>query len=142
LDQSSPHPTNKDKPHGSGMAGRPGEGPSVAKKDHYRVSSMDHISVNSRKLKAPHYDWAALIDRGANGCIAGRDMRVIETTMRTIDLSGIDDHTVRNLAIVTAGGVVRTDQGEIIVIIHQAADMTTDARTILSAGQLESFVAQ
>lgn len=66
-------------------------------------------------------------------------MKVIETTNRTIDLSGIDDHTVRNLAIVTAGGVVRTGQGEIIVILHQAADMTRDARTILSSGQMESF---
>jgi hypothetical protein len=66
-------------------------------------------------------------------------MKVIETTDRTIDLSGIDDHTVRNLAIVTAGGVVRTGQGEIIIILHQAADMTRDARTILSSGQMESF---
>jgi hypothetical protein len=84
-------------------------------------------------------EWAALIDRGANGCIAGQDMKVIEKTMRTIDLSGIDDHTVRNLPIVTAGGVVQTAQGEIILVLNQAADMTRDARTILSAGQLESF---
>ena len=67
-------------------------------------------------------------------------MKVIETTNRTIDLSGIDDHTVRNLAIVTAGGVVRTGQGEIIVILHQAADMTRDARTILSSGQANGVV--
>jgi hypothetical protein len=66
-------------------------------------------------------------------------MKVIETTMHTIDLSGIDNHTVRNLAIVTAGAVVRTNLGEIIIILHQAADMTSDSRTILSAGQLESF---
>jgi hypothetical protein len=66
-------------------------------------------------------------------------MKVIESTGRTIDLSGIDDHTVRNLRIVTAGGVTRTPQGEVIVIVHHAADMTGDARTILSAGQLESF---
>ena len=58
-------------------------------------------------------------------------MTVIETTLRTIDLSGIDDHTVRNLAIVTAGGVVKTDKGDVIVIVNQAADMTKDSRTIL-----------
>ena len=83
--------------------------------------------------------WSALIDRGANGCIAGRDMKVIEKTEKTIDLSGIDDHTVRNLTIVTAGGVARTPLGEILLIVHQAADMTRESKTILSAGQLEAF---
>ena len=66
-------------------------------------------------------------------------MRVIAKTERTIDLSGIDDHTVRNLTLVTAGGVVRTQLGNIIMVLHQAADMTRDSKTILSAGQLESF---
>jgi hypothetical protein len=120
------------------MAGCP-TGPSITLKDHYRVSSTGHLDVNTRQLKTPHHNWSALIDCGANGCIAGRDMKVIESTMRTIDLSGIDNHTVRNLTIVTAGAVVRTNLREVIVILHQAADMTSDSRTILSAGQLESF---
>jgi hypothetical protein len=66
-------------------------------------------------------------------------MKVIEVTERTIDLSGINDHTVRNLRLVTAGGVTKTPQGDIIIVINHAADMTWDARSILSAGQLESF---
>ena len=45
-------------------------------------------------------------------------MRVIERTIRTINLSGIDDHTVRNLTIVTAGGVVRTHKGDVILVVH------------------------
>jgi len=68
--------------------------------------------------------WAALIDRGANGCIAGEDMRVIERFDKWIDLSGIDDHIVRNEQLVTAGGVDNSSTGEIIVIIHHAANMT------------------
>ena len=80
----------------------------------------------------------ALVDRGANGCIAGSSMAVIERTGKKIDLSGIDDHTVRNLEIVTAGGVVKTQKGDVIMIIHQAAHMP-DAKTIISAGQLEWF---
>jgi len=104
--------------------------------------NMLTVSVNTSDLKVPkssRVQWAALIDRGANGCIAGRDMKVISKTTRTIDLSGIDDHTVRNLVLVQAGGVVETDKGEIIFIINQAADMTRDSRTILSAAQLEHF---
>ena len=66
-------------------------------------------------------------------------MRVIERTTRTINLSGIDDHTVRNLTIVTAGGVVRTHKGDVVLVIHQMADMTRDSKTILSCPQLEDF---
>jgi hypothetical protein len=138
LDRSSPTTEDKDKEHGSRVDGCLSEEPPFALKDQQVLGSYQ-LSVHSQHLKTSDHQWAALIDRGANGCIAGRDMKVIETTDRTIDLSGIDDHTVRNLAIVTAGGVVRTGQGEIIVILHQAADMTRDARTILSSGQMESF---
>jgi len=58
-------------------------------------------------------------------------MRVIEKTGATIDLCGIDDHMLRDLSIVTAGGVVRTQKGEVIVIFHQVADMTRNSKTIL-----------
>ena len=84
-------------------------------------------------------DWSALIDWGANGCIAGRDMRVIARSEKTIDLSRIDDHTVRNLHLATAGGVVRMQLGDISIVLHQAADMTRDSKAILLAGQLENF---
>ena len=83
--------------------------------------------------------WSALVDRSANGSIAGQEMRIIAKLDTTIDLSGIDDHMVSNLRLVTAGGVVRTQLGDIIIIVHQAADMTQESKSILSAGQLESF---
>ena len=34
---------------------------------------------------------------------------------------------------------MRTPQGEIIILIHQAADIVRDSKTILSSGQLEAF---
>ena len=104
-------------------------------------------SAGNDHIKRPHIKvacadsskhWTALVDRGANGCIAGGDMRVMETTTSTIDLSGIDDHTVRNLKVVKAGGVTRTPEGEVLLVVHQAAWMA-DGRTILSAGQMEWF---
>ena len=76
--------------------------------------------VNCRQTKRL---WASLIDRGANGGIAGTDTRVIDVTNRTIDLSGIDDHTVRNLPIITAGGVVRSNKGDIILVLNEYAHM-------------------
>ncbi len=65
-------------------------------------------------------------------------MTRLESTGQRIDLSGIDDHTVRNLELVQAGGVTQTPKGDIIVIVNQAAWMP-DGRTILSTGQLEYF---
>jgi hypothetical protein len=65
-------------------------------------------------------------------------MTRLASTGNTIDLSGIDDHTVRNLELVQAGGVTQTPQGDIIIIINQTAWMP-DGRTIISTGQLEHF---
>ena len=43
-----------------------------------------------------------LVDRGANGCIIGSDMTIVSRTNKFIDLTGIEDHTVRELNIVHA----------------------------------------
>ena len=42
-----------------------------------------------------------LMDRGANGGLAGSDMRVIYKTHRKINISGIDNHEVTGLDVVT-----------------------------------------
>ena len=57
-------------------------------------------------VRLQHKLWSALVDRGANGGISGNDSQVIWRTETYIDLSGVDDHTIRNLELVTAGGVV------------------------------------
>ena len=80
----------------------------------------------------------SLIDRGANGGLAGSNMRVIATTDRRVDISGIDDHQMTGLRVVTAGGVVPTQRGEVIGIFHQYASVP-QGRSIHSCVQLESF---
>ena len=84
--------------------------------------------------------WAALVDRGANGGIAGSDTRIIDPELEqgSIDLCGIDNHTVRNLRIVTVGAVAKSNWGEVIIILHQQASMP-DGKTILSCGQMEHY---
>ena len=61
-------------------------------------------------------------------------------TGRSIDLSGIDNHTVNNLPIVIAGGVVRTNKGEIILVLNEYAHMP-NGKSIHSCGQIEFFKA-
>ena len=53
-----------------------------------------------------------LVDRGANGGLAGSDMRVIYKTHRKINISGIDNHEVNGLDVVTAATLLNTSLGK------------------------------
>ncbi len=82
---------------------------------------------------------SSLIDRGANGGIAGADVRVIETTSHSVDVQGIDNHRMTNIPIVTAGGVVHThNKGDVIVILNQYAH-ADNSKTIHSCIQMEAY---
>ena len=61
----------------------------------------------------------SLIDRGANGILAGKDVRIIclHDPPRYIDVSGINNHKVQDLKIVTAGGVAPSNRGPVITRI-------------------------
>jgi hypothetical protein len=94
----------------------------------------DEITVKGRKYRLANvhqikYDVSAasrtekrgaLIDRGANGGIAGADTRVIARhPHRYVDIRDIDNHEITSIPIVTAGAVARTQRGNIVVIMHQ-----------------------
>jgi hypothetical protein len=139
LVQSSPNPIDKEDPHESETEHQPNSGPFYAGNGGSKQGSAT-LFVNLRKIKnASRTDFKALVDRGANGSIAGSDMRVIERSGKTINLCGLDDHTVRDLYLAKAGGVVKTSSGEIIIIVHHCADMTNDSKTIISVPQMEAF---
>ena len=82
----------------------------------------------------------SLVDRGANGGLAGSDVRVIHphANPRLVDVSGIDSHQVTDLPILTVGGVVPSQRGNVIAIMHQYAYLG-EGKTIHSSGQLEWF---
>ena len=81
----------------------------------------------------------SLVDRGANGGLAGTDMRVISTSAhRSVHVEGIDNHQVRDVPIVTAGGVINTTKGDVIGIFHQYAHINKGA-SIHSSVQLEAY---
>ena len=79
---------------------------------------------------------ASLVDRGANGGIAGDDVRIIDRTHRSVDVCGIDNHQLTNVPIVTAGGVATSQHGEVIVILNQYA-YTGKGKSIHSCAQME-----
>ena len=114
-------------------------------------AEQEQITVNGVKYTRQanvHHTYAvsahksesngSLVDRGANGGIAGADVRVIETLSRRVDVQGIDNHQVTDIAIATVGGVVDTQRGPVIAIMHQYA-YTGKGKSIHSCIQLEHF---
>ena len=79
-----------------------------------------------------------LVDRGANGGLAGSDMRVIYKTHRKINISGIDNHEVNGLDVVTAATLLNTSLGKVIGIFNEYAHLGKGS-SIHSSGQLEWF---
>ena len=79
-----------------------------------------------------------LVDRGANGGLAGSDMRVIYKTHRKINISGIDNPEVTGLDVVTAATLLNTSLGKVIGIFNEYAYLGKGS-SIHSSGQLEWF---
>ena len=79
-----------------------------------------------------------LVDRGANGGLAGSDMRVIHKTHCKINISGIDNHEVTGLDVVTAATLLNTSLGKVIGIFNEYAYLGKGS-SIHSSGQLEWF---
>jgi hypothetical protein len=102
----------------------------------YRQVNMAHTtySISSSHITG---NKGALVDRGANGGIAGSDVRVINKTGKSVDIQGIDNHRITQIPIVTAGGVINTQKGPAIAIMHQYA-YTGKGKTIHSCAQLEA----
>ena len=84
------------------------------------ISSQDpprKIQVNQRYVFArANQSTNHLIDRGANGGLAGADMRVLQKTHRKINIVGIDDHELTGLNVVIAAPFLDTQKGPIIGI--------------------------
>ena len=70
------------------------------------VNASCVYSVSRRETST--HKQGALVDRGANGGLAGSDVRALCTTDRQVDVQGIDNHQLTNTLIVTAAGVVDT----------------------------------
>ena len=120
---SSPPLGNSKKLNESGMTGHSYDRKSSIavqgqpKRDSYHACQVQcNVNVSAKTAKKQ-----CLVDRGANGCIIGADMTVIERTSKFIDLTGIEDHTVRELNIVHAACVAKTHRGHVILhlsLIH------------------------
>jgi hypothetical protein len=93
-----------------------------------------------KKVSIQPHPSGALIDRGANGGIAGADCRIIAWNPDAfVNIEGIDRHQVTNVPVVTCGAyAVTKNHGHVILILHQLAGIQK-GQSILLAGQMEAF---
>ena len=104
-----------------------------------RLAYTIRLTVNQHALRVKIR--GALVDRGANGGIAGSDTSILgrlDSYPRTISLCGIDNHTVRDLRIINAATVTKSHCGPVILILREYCYMP-DAKTIHSPLQMEHY---
>ena len=70
--------------------------------------------------------------------MSGSDVRVIEQTLQSADVTGLAEHAVKDLPIATVAAVLNSSRGNIIGIFHQYAHLGT-GKTIHSANQMRHF---
>ena len=76
------------------------------------MASTYHISIHSAS------SHGSLVDRGANGGLAGADVCVLERTGRTVSVTGMDDHELPGSDIVTCDTLIRTNQGKVNMLME------------------------
>jgi hypothetical protein len=97
-----------------------------------KLNDVMYQVSNHKQMTLP----LALIDCGANGGVTGSDTRLIDKSLCSVHIQGIDDHMIKDVPIGTVSAVVNTQRGEVIAIMHQYA-YTGKGSIIHSSGQLE-----
>jgi hypothetical protein len=104
----------------------------------YRLANVGNFTYSIRSYDIDRDEDCSLIDGGANGGMAGADMRIIETTDATANVCGIAQNQLKDLPIATGAAVIETMSGLVIGIFHQYA-VHGKGRTVHSAVQLRAF---
>jgi hypothetical protein len=99
----------------------PGDIRPVLSKNSKCSVNLAHIEYKVSYHQASSGLSLSLIDRGANGVVAGTDVRVIFKTGQTVDVRGNDNHQCTNIDIGTVGVVIQAQKGPLIGIMHQYA---------------------
>ena len=93
-----------------------------------------HITYHvAQANQAIHHSF---VDRGANGGLAGSDVRVLNTFSRQCTVIGINNHKLPVLIIVECAALVNTNHGIVYLIMNEYAYYGKD-HSIHSTGQIE-----
>ena len=79
-----------------------------------------------------------MVDRGANGGLAGSDVRILSRSSRECTVTGIDSHELEGLDVVQFAALVESNHGIVSLIMNEYA-CYGKGHTIHSSGQMEWF---
>ena len=80
----------------------------------------------------------SLVNSGANGGLAGSDVRILSRSSRNCTVTGFDSHELQGLDVVQCAALVETNHGIVNLIISEYA-CYGKGHTIHSSGQIEWF---
>ena len=80
-----------------------------------KMASIYHISKHSAS------SYGSRVDRRANGGLVGADVHVLERTGRKVSVTGICDHELPGVDIVTCVALLQTNHGKVNMLMHKYA---------------------
>ena len=84
--------------------------------------SINSVHINFFHIaQAKQAQHGSLVDRGANGGLAGSDVRVLSKSSRKCTVAGIDQHQINGLHIVECAELVNTNYGYVNLIMNEYA---------------------
>lgn len=88
-----------------------------------KFTNKNHFITYTVSASKTRKSKQSLVDRGANGGVAGEDVRLVPNgfTHRYADIEGIDNHRITHKQIGTFGGVTETQYGPVILIFNEYA---------------------
>ena len=95
-----------------------------------------HTHLFYHVAQAKQAQHGSLVDRGANGGLAGSDVRILSKSSRNCTVTGIDQHQINGLDIVQSATLVKTNHGYVNLIMNEYA-YYEKGHTIHSSGQIE-----
>ena len=98
--------------------------------------NLVHIHLFYHVAQAKQARHGSLVDSGANGGLAGSDVRVLSKSSRKCTVTGIDQHQINGLDIVQCAALVNTNHGYVNLIMSEYA-YYGKGHTIHSSGQIE-----
>ena len=114
----------------------------------YQVQSPQNSTMTPERLIKHHFTYhiaqasqakhGSLLDRGANGGLAGSDVRVLSTSSMKCTVAGIDGHELQGFDVVQCAALVQTNHGIVNLIMNEYVSYGK-RHTIHFSGQIEWF---
>ena len=84
---------------------------------HWSINLV-HTHLFYHVAQAKQAQHGSMVDRGANGGLAGSDVRILSKSSRKCTVTGIDQHQIYGLDIVQCATLANTKHGYVNLIMN------------------------